>query len=105
LGLKECFNAVKKEQGIAVRKYEDINEEYEEVLKRSKAKSYVEAKGGKNLIGKSRAVSMLIEEPQKREEKYKASTMKKKTTKSKPAAVSYTSVVRSEEQSRKQADF
>jgi len=38
--LKEYFDLIRKDQGIEVRKYKNIDEEYEEIMNKSKKKAF-----------------------------------------------------------------
>ena len=48
ISLRDCFDLIKKDQGIEVKKYVDIDQEYEEIVQKSrkKASSYGMSKSG-----------------------------------------------------------
>ena len=50
--LKEYFDIVKKDQGITVKKYQNIDEEYEEIIQKSRKKglSHSFAKGSQKKV-------------------------------------------------------
>ena len=40
MGLKDYFDIIKKDQGIAVKKYANIDEEYEEIIQKTRKKGF-----------------------------------------------------------------
>ena len=103
--LKDYFDIVKKDQGITVKKYANIDEEYEEIMQKSRKKglSHSLAKSYNRKVedqreGKSRAVSFVAETIGDPKGKV---VRKKKSSKAKPISAHHTSAIRAEEQLKK----